>query len=510
MTKIIIKTIEELNKWKTQIITPISFVPTMGNLHEGHIQLIKTAKKYNSFVTLVSIFINPLQFDSKNDFRNYPRSIEDDITKSFISGADAIFIPKSEEIYPADQRVVKIKASIKLSKYLCGSKRKGHFDGVCTVVKRLLDIIEPEIMFLGEKDWQQVQILKNMIKEMNLKTNIKTIATKRDTDGVAYSSRNTLLSKIERFNLKLCTQELIKIKKNFLLTQTINLETLHKTYQNLNVKIDYLDHLDAFNLQKLNFNENITIFAVAIFCGSTRLIDHVFLMKRDPIIAIDGPAGAGKSTVTKLVAQKLNFLYLDTGAMYRALSWLFLNKNINYRNHLELTNCLKKVSIIFKTINNTKQDIFINNICVTNEIRSQEITSLVSEIAKIDIIRDFLVDAQRKIGEKGGIVAEGRDIGSKVFPEAEVKIFLTATIEERAKRRKLELERAGSENIIFEELKDKIAKRDYADSHRKNSPLLKSKDAYEIISDGYSIEEIVNQVIEIYTEKIPKELQNNF
>ena len=507
MTYIILETIEAFNDWRDKNKKDIDFIPTMGNIHEGHKELIKRAKTENANLTLVSIFINPLQFDNKNDFKNYPKTINNDIKNCFLSGADAIFIPSSEEIYPNTKKVDFVKASNELSGQLCGSKRFGHFDGVCTVIKRLLEIIQPRNMFLGEKDWQQVQILKRMIIELRIKTKIKTIATQRDPDGIAYSSRNNLLSKIEKYNLKIFSQELHNLKRNFLINKKINLEHFRKTVKNINVKIEYLEHLDAFNLKKPNTNANITIFATAIFCGKTRLIDHIFLMKRNPIIAIDGPAGAGKSTVTKLVARKLNFLYLDTGAMYRALSWFLINNNINFKNKIELKDCLKDISIIFKSENLSEQNIFINNYCVTNKIRSQEITSVVSSIAAISEVRKFLVNAQRKIGENGSIVAEGRDIGSTVFPNAEIKIFLTATIDERAKRRKNELENNGVKNINFEELKEQISRRDYADSNRKDSPLVQAKDAYKIISDGYSVDSIVNQIIDIYKETIPKELQ---
>ena len=252
---------------------------------------------------------------------------------------------------------------------------------------------------------------------------------------------------------------------------------------------------------------NITMLAGAIICGSTRLIDHVFLMKRDPIIAIDGPAGSGKSTVTKLIAKKLNFVFLDTGAMYRALSWYLIKENINYHNRKNLNSFLSNISIKFKSVTGSNQNVIINNHDVTEKIRSQEISSIVSSIASIEEVREFLVKEQRKIGDIGGIVAEGRDIGSKVFPQAELKIFLTATINERAKRRKNELEAMGCGNINFEQLKNEIEKRDFDDSNRKISPLIKAKDAIEIISDGYTINQVVEKILEIYFETIPKELQ---
>ena len=260
-------------------------------------------------------------------------------------------------------------------------------------------------------------------------------------------------------------------------------------------------------MKKVKAKDNISILAGAIKCGETRLIDHVFLMKRRPIIAIDGPAGSGKSTVTKLIAKKLKLLYLDTGAMYRALSWLLIKEKIDYYKDSELNKILSNVSIIFKLNSLSHQDVFINNFCVTEEIRSQEISSIVSKIASIEEIREFLVKEQRKIGESGGLVAEGRDIGTTVFPDAELKIFLTASIDERAKRRKSELEIRGSQEIDFNQLRELIRKRDFEDSTREISPLTKATDAIEIITDGYSINEVVRKILNIYSLNVPKEIQ---
>ncbi len=510
MTKIIIRTIQEFKKWEQSHQKNINFIPTMGNLHKGHCRLIKEAKEFNNNINLVSIFINPLQFDNKDDLNNYPRTIERDINIAFNSGADLIFIPNKDEIFPLDNNKIQlIKASQKLSSNLCGQTRQGHFDGVCTVVNRLLEIISPEILFLGEKDWQQLLIIKEMIKNEKLKIKVNSIDTQREKDGVPLSSRNTLLSEKDRKALQFFSKELSKTKADFIVKKEINLTSIKQKLQsNKNLQVEYIQHLDAFNLQKLNQNTNISILAGAVICGKTRLIDHVFLMKRKPIIAIDGPAGSGKSTVTKLLAEKLNFLYLDTGAMYRALSWYFINQNINYENVEILRKSLKNISIIFKGDLNCGQDVFINNYCVTDFIRTQKISKIVSSISAIKEVREFLVEEQRKIGIKGGVVAEGRDIGTKVFPDAELKIFLTASIDERAKRRKLEIETKNSYKIDLIQLKEEIKQRDFDDSNRKISPLTKAKDSIEVISDGFTIKEIVDKLFKFYIEKIPKELQN--
>ena len=508
MQQTILKTINDINKWKNNLEDNINFVPTMGNLHKGHLELIHQSNKDGSNETLVSIFINPLQFNDKRDFKNYPKTIEKDIRLAFSSGANAIFVPSEKEILNIKNLIYQ-KACKKLSSNLCGKSREGHFDGVCTIVLRMLKIINPQKMFLGEKDWQQVIILKNMIKKLNLKVEIKSINTQRDADGVPFSSRNNLLTTSERKDLQFFSKELKKAKKNFLLNKVINLEEINNSFKKKNLKVEYLQHLSAFSLNESIDKENITILAGAILCGSTRLIDHVFLMKRKPIIAIDGPAGSGKSTVTKLIAKKLDFIYLDTGAMYRALSWFLIDQKTSYENDYILEECLKKLNIVFKTNLNSDQDIFINDICVTNKIRSQKISSIVSSIASIGKVREFLVKEQRKIGDKGGIVAEGRDIGTTVFPKAEIKIYLNASIDERAKRRKIELEIQG-QDINFDKLKDQIKQRDLDDSTRNISPLVKAEDAIEIITDNYTAEQIANKIIQIFYEKLPKEIKNDF
>ncbi len=508
MQQTILKTINDINKWKNNLKDNINFVPTMGNLHKGHLELIHKSNKDGSNETLVSIFINPLQFNDKRDFKNYPKTIEKDIRLAFSSGANAIFVPSEKEILNVNSLIYQ-KACKKLSTNLCGKSREGHFDGVCTIVLRMLKIINPQKMFLGEKDWQQVMILKDMIKKLNLKVEIKSINTLRDADGVPFSSRNNLLTTLERKDLQFFSQELKKAKKNFLVNKVINLEEIYNSFTNKNLKVEYLQHLSAFSLNESIDTENITILAGAILCGSTRLIDHVFLMKRKPIIAIDGPAGSGKSTVTKLIAKKLNFIYLDTGAMYRALSWFLIDQKIIYENENTLDECLKKLKIVFKTNLNSDQDIFINDICVTNKIRSQKISSIVSSIASIGKVREFLVKEQRKIGDKGGIVAEGRDIGTTVFPKAEIKIYLNASIDERAKRRKIELEIQG-QDLNFDKLKDQIKQRDLDDSTRNISPLVKAEDATEIITDNYTAEQIADKIIDIFYEKLPKEIKDDF
>lgn len=211
------------------------------------------------------------------------------------------------------------------------------------------------------------------------------------------------------------------------------------------------------------------------------------------IVAIDGPAGSGKSTTAKLIAQKLNFLYIDSGAMYRAVTYLAIKNNV-LDNIDELIKLVKNTDITLKFINGHTK-VFLNNIDVTNEIRSFEVNQKVSEVSKIEEIRKILVDKQRELGKNPeGIVMEGRDIGTVVFPDADVKIFLTASIDERTLRRLNEYKNTGME-VQFDEIKNNLEKRDILDSTRKISPLQKAPDAIEVDTSKVSIEEQVNIIL---------------
>jgi len=212
------------------------------------------------------------------------------------------------------------------------------------------------------------------------------------------------------------------------------------------------------------------------------------------IIAIDGPAGSGKSTIAKIVADKLGFTYIDTGAMYRAVTLYMLRCEVNEDDDLLINEKLDEIELSF--IDNR---IFLNDDDVTVYIRSPEITSKVSDYAKIDIIRKKLVALQRKIAENESIVMEGRDIGTVVFKDADVKIFLVASVKERAKRRLTDLIHDGySEDI--DNLVKEIKRRDNIDSNRNLSPLKKAEDAIEINTTKMSIYEVVDKIIKIVNE----------
>ncbi|MDE5411947.1 (d)CMP kinase [Alkalihalobacterium chitinilyticum] len=222
-------------------------------------------------------------------------------------------------------------------------------------------------------------------------------------------------------------------------------------------------------------------------------------MKRKSNIAIDGPAGAGKSTVAKMVAEELSYLYIDTGAMYRALTYCALKRSIDPKDGRQLRELLDKISIILKPTSSGTL-VYVNETEVTEEIRSSEVTNTVSIIASHEDVRLEMVKQQQKMAENGGTVMDGRDIGTHVLPQAEVKVFLTASVEERAKRRHEENIQKGFSSDL-EQLKEEIARRDDLDSNREFAPLQQAFDAVVIDSTHMSIPEVVENILHLVEER---------
>ena len=215
------------------------------------------------------------------------------------------------------------------------------------------------------------------------------------------------------------------------------------------------------------------------------------------IIAIDGPAGSGKSTTAKMLADKLKFIYLDTGAMYRAVTLYFLTNAIDVKNLSNIEKSLIKMDLRITFSNNIFR-VLLENKDVTNDIRSQKINDSVSNISKITCIRERMVEIQRSFSKGEDVVVEGRDIGSHVFPDANFKFFLVADILARAKRRLNEM--SDKTSITLEDLISKLKKRDQIDSNRDISPLIKADDALEIDTTSLTINEQVDKLYNIITK----------
>lgn len=219
-----------------------------------------------------------------------------------------------------------------------------------------------------------------------------------------------------------------------------------------------------------------------------------------PIIAIDGPAGAGKSTVARMVADKLGYLYIDTGAMYRAVALKVLQNQIPLSDQSKIAGLASKLDIHFEIIDG-EQHVFADGEDVTEAIRTQEATRLSSPVSAIQGVRKRLVDLQRKMGEEGGVVMEGRDIGTVVFPNAQVKLFVTASVTERARRRAEQLREKGTE-VDIEQIAEDIRERDLRDSSREHAPLKQAKDAVLIETDSMSVEQVVDAIINVHNERL--------
>ena len=210
-------------------------------------------------------------------------------------------------------------------------------------------------------------------------------------------------------------------------------------------------------------------------------------------IAIDGPASSGKSTVAKIIAKDFGYTYLDTGAMYRAATYIALKNQISPDEPSQLLELLEQYPISFGRAETGEQLVFVGDVDVTNPIRENEVTNVVSAFAAIPAVRERLVALQQEIARQGGIVMDGRDIGTVVLPQAELKIFLVASVDERAERRYKENLSKGIETDL-ETLKEEIAARDYKDSHRETSPLKQADDAIYLDTTGLSILEVVEKI----------------
>ena len=263
-----------VKEWKAKGLK-VGFVPTMGYLHEGHESLIRKASEENDRV-VVSIFVNPIQFGPKEDLSTYPRDLERDSKVCESAGADIIFHPENEEMYFKDfSTFVDMNG---LTDGLCGKSRPTHFRGVCTVVTKLFNIVAPDRAYFGEKDAQQLAVIKRMVRDLNIDIEIIGCPIVREKDGLAKSSRNTYLSVEERNAATILNKSLTVAKEKIkagernsaaiikLIEETINSEKL--------AKIDYIEVVDSLSMEKVERIEKAVLVAIAVFIGKTRLIDN--------------------------------------------------------------------------------------------------------------------------------------------------------------------------------------------------------------------------------------------
>lgn len=265
---------QQVKAWKKEGLT-VGFVPTMGYLHEGHQSLVKKAVEENDRV-VVSIFVNPIQFAPNEDLATYPRDLEADTKLCDSTGADLIFHPQPEEMYP--QGFSTHIEMDNLTKELCGKTRPTHFGGVCTVVSKLFNIVQPNKAYFGQKDAQQLAIIKRMVKDLNFDIEIVGCPIIREADGLAKSSRNTYLSAEER-QAALILSKAIKLGEDMVksgetdakavikaMTDKINTEPL--------AKIDYVNAVNALTIEPIDTLSGEVLVAIAVYIGKTRLIDN--------------------------------------------------------------------------------------------------------------------------------------------------------------------------------------------------------------------------------------------
>lgn len=277
----IVKTIDEVRKtvkeWKREGLT-VGLVPTMGYLHEGHKSLIERAVKENDRV-VVSDFVNPTQFAPNEDFESYPRDINADAALCEDAGASIIFNPEADEMYTDALTFVDMN---KITKVLCGKTRPIHFSGVCTVVSKLFNIVTPDKAYFGEKDAQQLCVIRKMVKDLNFDIEIVGCPIVREADGLAKSSRNTYLSADER-KAALCLSRALKLGKKMIKNgetdaDAVTAAVTAEIEQEPLAKIDYVEMVDLDTLETLKTVKKPLLCAVAVYIGKTRLIDN-FIME---------------------------------------------------------------------------------------------------------------------------------------------------------------------------------------------------------------------------------------
>lgn len=267
---------EQVKEWKKQGLS-VGFVPTMGYLHEGHKSLMDAARKGNDKV-VVSIFVNPMQFGPTEDLATYPRDLDHDAALCESAGVDLIFHPEAEEMYEKD--FCSFVDMTGLTEGLCGKTRPIHFRGVCTVVNKLFNIVTPDHAYFGQKDGQQLAVIKRMVRDLNMNIEIVGCPIVREEDGLAKSSRNTYLSHEER-KAALILSKTVALGKELAKTEKDANKVVEAMKKNIETeplaKIDYVEAVDALSMAPVEKLEGTCMLAMAVYIGKTRLIDNTLI-----------------------------------------------------------------------------------------------------------------------------------------------------------------------------------------------------------------------------------------
>lgn len=256
----------------------IGFVPTMGYLHEGHLSLAKRSAQDNDF-TVMSIFVNPTQFGPNEDFERYPRDLEKDLILAESAGVDVVFAPSVGEMYPEGYKsYVNVEG---ITEVLCGQSRPGHFRGVTTVVNKLFNIVEPDKAYFGQKDAQQVIVIKKMVRDLNMNLEVVTCPIIRESDGLAMSSRNVYLNSDERKAAVILSKSLFEAEALIKQGETSRKKIVEYIESRIKTEklaeIDYIEVVSADNLETMEQLKGNILIALAVRFGKTRLIDNVIL-----------------------------------------------------------------------------------------------------------------------------------------------------------------------------------------------------------------------------------------
>lgn len=268
--------LDELRAWRAQLTGIVALVPTMGNLHEGHLKLVDKAKQLADHV-VVSIFVNPMQFGANEDLASYPRTFEADCIALAERGAHAVFAPTVADVYPRGLEQQTYIEVPDISEILCGASRPGHFRGVATIVAKLFNMVQPQVAVFGEKDFQQLQVIRLMTRDLSLPVDVIGMPTERASDGLALSSRNGYLTQEHRAAAPVLYRTLQRIADDIKANMTPEtvLQTAASVIEKAGFNIDYLELRRREDLAPATASDRELVVLVAAFIGKTRLIDNL-------------------------------------------------------------------------------------------------------------------------------------------------------------------------------------------------------------------------------------------